>query len=136
MSKIAQYANDYTIMCVGFSKVSLKEAQSSLYKTITWTKKSRKGGQNGKNHVSLQGCLLRCWGFQWKLGLLLESSYSKKHYNIKMQFLFAMDNNKLHICHLKFLYSKLGLLFEPLRIFIPYCKALCFEPKSRFLVVV
>jgi len=32
-----------------------------------------------------------------------------------MQFLFAMDN-KLHICYLEFLYSKLGLLFKPLQI--------------------
>jgi len=60
MSKVAQYANDDINVCVGFSKVSLKKVQSSLYKTITWTKNFGKGGQNGRNHVSLQGCLLRC----------------------------------------------------------------------------
>jgi hypothetical protein len=60
MSKVAQYANDDTNVCMGFSKVSLKKAQSSLYKTITWTKNFGKGGQNGRNHVSLQGYLLRC----------------------------------------------------------------------------
>jgi hypothetical protein len=45
MSKVAQYANDDIIVCVGFSKASLKQAQSSLYKAITWTKKCGKGGK-------------------------------------------------------------------------------------------
>jgi hypothetical protein len=44
MSKVAQYANGDTNVCVGFSKVSLKEARSSLYKTITWEKKYGKRG--------------------------------------------------------------------------------------------
>jgi hypothetical protein len=43
MSKVAQYAIDDTKTCAKFSEVSLKEVQSSLQKTITWTKKSRKG---------------------------------------------------------------------------------------------
>jgi hypothetical protein len=124
------------LMCVlGFQRLVWKKLKS-FYKTITWTKIFRKGGQNGRNHVSLQACLVRCWGFQWRLGLFLESCCSKKHYNIKMKILFAMDSNKLHIYHLESLYSKLGLVFEPLQIPIPYCKALCFEPKSWFLVVV
>jgi hypothetical protein len=34
--------------CVGLSKVSLKEARSSLQKIITWIKKPRKGKQEWK----------------------------------------------------------------------------------------
>jgi len=43
MSKVAQYATNDTKMCVKFLEVSLKEVQSSLQKTITLTKKSKKG---------------------------------------------------------------------------------------------
>ncbi len=48
MSKVAQYANDDINVCVGFSKVSSKEVQSSLYKTITWTNFFGKGGAEWK----------------------------------------------------------------------------------------
>jgi hypothetical protein len=53
MSKVAQYATDDVKMCVKFLEVSLKEVQSSLQKTITWTKKSKKRKAQWKNHVSL-----------------------------------------------------------------------------------
>jgi hypothetical protein len=38
MSKVAQYAIDDTKVCARFSEVSLKGAQASLQKTITWIK--------------------------------------------------------------------------------------------------
>ncbi|KAJ7552447.1 hypothetical protein O6H91_06G055400 [Diphasiastrum complanatum] len=46
MSKCCQYATNDAKVCAGMkSMISLKEAQSSLQQTITWTKKSRKGRQ-------------------------------------------------------------------------------------------
>jgi len=38
MSKVAQYATDDTKAFARFFEVSLKGAQTSLQKTITWTK--------------------------------------------------------------------------------------------------
>jgi hypothetical protein len=43
MSEVAQYATDDTKMCAKYLEVNLKEVQSSLQKTITWTKQPRKG---------------------------------------------------------------------------------------------
>jgi len=41
-------------------EVSLKDVQSSLQKTITSTKISKKGSTSGNNFVLLQDCLPRC----------------------------------------------------------------------------
>jgi hypothetical protein len=38
MSKATQYAIDDVKACFGFTKVSLKGAQTSLQKSITWIK--------------------------------------------------------------------------------------------------
>lgn len=43
MSKACQYATDDSKVCRDFKEISLKEVQSALQKTITWTKKSGKG---------------------------------------------------------------------------------------------
>jgi hypothetical protein len=43
MSKAAQYATIDINICVGFSEVNLKDAQSSLQKIIMWTKKIKMG---------------------------------------------------------------------------------------------
>jgi hypothetical protein len=43
MSKACQYATNDNKISIGLRNVSVKEAQSGLQKTITWTKKSRKG---------------------------------------------------------------------------------------------
>ncbi|KAJ7538060.1 hypothetical protein O6H91_11G033100 [Diphasiastrum complanatum] len=45
MSKCCQYATNDAKVCAGMKSISLKEAQTSLQKTITWTKKSGKGRQ-------------------------------------------------------------------------------------------
>jgi hypothetical protein len=43
MFKVAQYTTDDIKMCARFSKVILKGVQTSLQKTISWTKKFGKG---------------------------------------------------------------------------------------------
>ncbi len=43
MSKCCQYAIDDFKVCVSLTSISIKEAQSILQKTFTWTKKSGKG---------------------------------------------------------------------------------------------
>ena len=48
MSKAAQYDIDDSKIYVGLCFVSLKTAQATLQKIITWTKKSRKGGREWK----------------------------------------------------------------------------------------
>jgi hypothetical protein len=53
--KGAQYGIDDTKVCVGLSKVSLKEAQSSLQKTSTWIKKFGKGWQEWKRSCIIIG---------------------------------------------------------------------------------
>jgi hypothetical protein len=45
MSKACQYAFDDSKVCVGFLEVSFKNVQTSLQKTITWTKIFGKGKQ-------------------------------------------------------------------------------------------
>jgi hypothetical protein len=42
-NKTCQYVYNDINVCVGFREVSLKATQSTLQKTITWTKKSGKG---------------------------------------------------------------------------------------------
>jgi hypothetical protein len=42
MSKCCQYATNDSKVCVGLTSISIKEAQSILENTITWTKKSGK----------------------------------------------------------------------------------------------
>jgi hypothetical protein len=44
-SKACQYAFNDSKVCVGFLEVSLKNVQTSLQKTITWTKIFGKGKQ-------------------------------------------------------------------------------------------
>jgi hypothetical protein len=80
-------------------------------------KKSNKGWQEWKKFCMLQACLPKCWKLQWRQGLFLESSYSKKHWSIGMLSPFAMDENKLFIYLLECQYFRLGLLFKPLQIF-------------------
>jgi hypothetical protein len=55
MSKACQYGSDDAKICHGFVKANLKNAQKhSLQKSITWTKKSKKGRQECKNiHILL-----------------------------------------------------------------------------------
>ena len=48
MGGARQYGTDDFKICVGMRYVSLKVAQITLQKTITWTKKSRKGGMEWK----------------------------------------------------------------------------------------
>jgi RNase H-fold protein (predicted Holliday junction resolvase) len=55
MSIIVQYAIDDAKVYQGFSKISLKAIQTSLQKTITWTKKLRKGKQEWKNVYIIVG---------------------------------------------------------------------------------
>ena len=43
MSKVCQYGTNSDTICASMKHVSLKNAQSTLQKTITWTKKSGKG---------------------------------------------------------------------------------------------
>jgi len=43
MSKATQYAIDDTKVCASMMEVSLKQAQATLQKTITWVKKYVKG---------------------------------------------------------------------------------------------
>jgi hypothetical protein len=45
MSKACQYAFDDSKVCVGFLEISLKNVQTSLHKTITWTNVFGKGKQ-------------------------------------------------------------------------------------------
>ncbi len=52
MSKVAQYATNDTKK---FLEVSLKEVQSSLQKTITWTKTFRKGKVEWKESCFIVG---------------------------------------------------------------------------------
>ncbi len=54
MSKEAQYVTNDNNVCVGFLEVSLKEAQFSLQKTITWIIFLVRGGRSGKNLVLLE----------------------------------------------------------------------------------
>jgi hypothetical protein len=42
-SKVCQYAYNDATICIGFKEVNLKAKQSTLQKTITWTKKFNKG---------------------------------------------------------------------------------------------
>jgi hypothetical protein len=55
ISKVAQYATDDTKICAWFLEVSLKEIQSSSQKTITWTKKYRKGEAKWKESCIIVG---------------------------------------------------------------------------------
>ncbi len=66
-----------------------------------------------------------------KTMLLCRSSCSMKHWNIKTQFSFATDDNKLYICHPKSYILDLGCCSSHCKYPIPYYQALCFEPKSR-----
>jgi hypothetical protein len=45
MSKVCQYGTDSDTVCKSMKHVSMKNAQSTLQKTITWTQKSGKGRQ-------------------------------------------------------------------------------------------
>jgi hypothetical protein len=53
MSKANQYLTNKNNVCVGFSKVSLKEVQFSLQKTITWINVFGKGRQEWKKSCSV-----------------------------------------------------------------------------------
>jgi len=50
-SNVAQYAIDNNKVFASFSEVSFKKVQSSLQKTITWTKKSKKGEHDWKKKL-------------------------------------------------------------------------------------
>jgi hypothetical protein len=55
MSKACYYATNDEKVSVGLKNVSVKEVQSGLQKTITWTKKSRKGRQESNLDCSKSG---------------------------------------------------------------------------------
>jgi hypothetical protein len=136
MSKTTQNAIDNIKRCVRFLKVSLKEAQSSLEETITWIKNYMMGRLELKESCTIVWLLAKMLRTLVKTMLLCGSSCSKKHWSIKTQFSFAMDNNKLYICHPKSCILDLGCCSNHCKYPIPYYQALCFEPKLRLLVVV
>jgi hypothetical protein len=51
MSKCCQYAIDDTKVFIGLTSIPIKECQSILQKTITWTKKSGKSLKSGRKLV-------------------------------------------------------------------------------------
>ncbi len=55
MSKVAQFAINETKVCVGMMEVNLKWAQTTLQKTIIWTKNSTKGMHEWKDVCHLIG---------------------------------------------------------------------------------
>jgi hypothetical protein len=54
MSKCCKYAFNDLKVCASMRKVSIKDVQTSLQKTITWTKKIGKDKQNGQKLVKMQ----------------------------------------------------------------------------------
>jgi hypothetical protein len=53
MSKCYQYATNDLKVCGGMKEVSIKEVQSSLQKTIIWTKKMGRADTNGLKLVEM-----------------------------------------------------------------------------------
>jgi hypothetical protein len=60
MSKVDQYVINDNNVCASFSKVSLKEAQSSSQKTIFGKTFLVRAGRSGKSLVLLEDSLPRC----------------------------------------------------------------------------
>ncbi len=56
MLKACQYAFYDSKVCVGFSKVSLKNVQVLLFKVIVWIKYLGRGNKSGKIYALFQGC--------------------------------------------------------------------------------
>jgi hypothetical protein len=56
MPKAYQYTFNDSKVCVGFSKVSLKNVQVLLYKTIIWIKYLGRGNKSGRIFALFQGC--------------------------------------------------------------------------------
>jgi hypothetical protein len=56
MLEVAQNAIDDAKIYYGLSKICLKVVQTSLQKTIIWTKKLGKGRSEWENTILLQGC--------------------------------------------------------------------------------
>jgi hypothetical protein len=61
------YAIDNARVYYGFSKVNLKGFQTSLQKTITWTKKSKKRRQKWKVFSVIIGLLTRMFKTPMKM---------------------------------------------------------------------
>jgi hypothetical protein len=101
VSKTTQNAIDNIKRCERFLKVSLKEAQSSLEETITWIKNYKMGRLKLKESCTIVWLFVKMLRTLMKTMLLHRSSCSKKHWSIKTQFSFVMDDNKLYICHPK-----------------------------------
>jgi hypothetical protein len=59
MSKATQYAIDDTRVCAHMMEVSLKQAQATLQKTMTWVKKNVKGLHEWKDVCHLAGFLTK-----------------------------------------------------------------------------
>jgi hypothetical protein len=75
-----------------FQRLIWKQFNHHCKKVLLGLKKLGEGGRNGKNFLSLQGYWQGCWKLQYNL--ILESSYSKRHSNMKMLFLFRWKHIK------------------------------------------
>jgi hypothetical protein len=51
LSKTYQYATNYNKISIVLRQVSVKDAQTSFKRTITWGKNLGKGGKNRRKHV-------------------------------------------------------------------------------------
>lgn len=58
LSKTYQYVTNYNKVSIGLRQVSVKDAQTSLQRTITWGKNLGKGGKNRIKHVLKVGYCL------------------------------------------------------------------------------
>jgi hypothetical protein len=63
MSKVCQYGTYSDTICKSMKHVSVKNAQSTLQKTITWTKKSGKDHQSGRRLILKRACQVGGCGF-------------------------------------------------------------------------
>jgi hypothetical protein len=56
MFKACQYATNDDKVSTLYTLVNVKDFQTGLQKTITWTKNQGKGGKSGRRHAWIVGC--------------------------------------------------------------------------------
>jgi hypothetical protein len=107
MSKVCQYDNKVS---KGLMQVNVKDAQTILQKTITWTKKFGKVGKNLTRLVVNVGCCFKNLKPLSKLDLHSKSSYLKRPWNLSKLSTLVMKGKRLLVYNKKFQKPKCGLL--------------------------
>jgi hypothetical protein len=110
MSKVCQYVIYNDKIFKGLLQVNMKVAQTTLQKTIIWTKKFDKVGKNGRRLVLNVVCCLKKLRSLLKPYLHPKSSCLKRPWNSSKLLSLVMEGKRLLLYNKEFQRPKCGLL--------------------------